>query len=588
MSEFIQHLRGVLRDGAGLTDKQLLEDYISRRDETAFAALVRRHGPMVWGVCHRVLRNHHAAEDAFQATFLVFVRRASSIASRELLANWLYGVAHQTALKARATAAKRKERERPVTEMPEPVVTQQDQWRDVQPVLDEELSRLPDKYRGVIVLCDLEGKTRKEVAVQLGCPEGTVASRLARARIMLAKRLTQRGIALSGGALAVVLTQQAVSAGVPKSVMVSTIKAASLFAAGKAAATGAISAKVAALTEGVVRTMLLTKLKVVMVLFVVAGLTATGVIYRTQAAESKTAPQVTKSDKPTPKVIGKRDKSPMPKRATEIDKIQGKWFVVKCEMGGKPSAIHPEESWTIEKSTINWSGRPRPVTLRFALNPAKHLKQIDMEVVGGQAPEGLQYQGIYNLGKDKLEVCYHIGGKERPNAFVTKEDAVVLLILRRQKEQPAEKKADKEKRAEKPARKVITTAGVHKLCDGIWEVEALQVEGGGDVAKDKNLKGFLRVTIINVPNQKFITFNRSFSENWPWFVSAPSPDTVLFYDGDKEMHLVTLSKKGTLESETTQLPKEWVALLTKQRPRPVGLKPYPGAKDGQVVPPPNR
>ena len=102
----------LLRDGVGLTDRQLLEDYISRRDEAALAALVHRHGPMVWGVCRRVLRNYHDAEDAFQATFLVFVRKGASIASRELLANWLYGVAHQTALKARATAARRKGRER--------------------------------------------------------------------------------------------------------------------------------------------------------------------------------------------------------------------------------------------------------------------------------------------------------------------------------------------------------------------------------------------------------------------------------------------------------------------------------------------
>src|SRR5262245_27769584 len=230
LSGVLQHLRGamLLRDGAGLTDGQLLEDYISRRDQAALAALVQRHGPMVWGVCRRVLSNYHDAEDAFQATFLVLVRRASSIASPELLANWLYGVAHQTALKARATAAKRKGRERQVTDMPETAVTQPDVWRDLQPLLDEELSRLPDKYRGVIVLCDLEGKTRKEVAGQLGCAEGTVASRLARARIMLAKRLTQRGVALSGGTLAAELAKQAASASVPTSVVDATINAASL------------------------------------------------------------------------------------------------------------------------------------------------------------------------------------------------------------------------------------------------------------------------------------------------------------------------------------------------------------------------
>src|SRR5205085_2883345 len=169
-----------------------------------------------------------------------FVRKGASIASRELLANWLYGVAHQTALKARATDAKRKERERQVPEMPEPAVAEQGQWHDLQPLLDEELSHLPDKYRAVIVLCDLEGKTRKEAARQLACPEGTVAGRLARARVMLAKRVTQRGVALSGGALAAVLWQNAASAGAPTSVVSSTIKAATLFAAGPAA-TGVIS-----------------------------------------------------------------------------------------------------------------------------------------------------------------------------------------------------------------------------------------------------------------------------------------------------------------------------------------------------------
>ena len=159
--------------------------------------------------------------------------------------------------------------------MPEPAVTEQDLWHDLQPLLDQELSRLPDKYRAVIVLCDLEGKTRKEAARQLGVPEGTVAGRLARARAMLAKRLARRGLAVSGGALAAVLSQNAASAGVPTSVVSSTIKAASLFAAGQAAATGVISAKVAALTEGVLKAMLLTKLKIP--LTVAVALTGTGV-----------------------------------------------------------------------------------------------------------------------------------------------------------------------------------------------------------------------------------------------------------------------------------------------------------------------
>src|SRR6185295_9481540 len=116
LNDVIQHLRRIVlsRDGGGLTDGQLLDEFISRRDEAALTALVRRHGPMVWAVCSRMLRNNHDAEDAFQSTFLVLVRKAASVSPREMVANWLYGVAHQTASKARATAAKRKGRERQV------------------------------------------------------------------------------------------------------------------------------------------------------------------------------------------------------------------------------------------------------------------------------------------------------------------------------------------------------------------------------------------------------------------------------------------------------------------------------------------
>jgi RNA polymerase sigma factor (sigma-70 family) len=304
MNKVIQHIRKIVRlQAAGeRTDGQLLESFVRRRETAALEALVRRHGPMVWGVCRRILHSHHDAEDAFQATFLVLVRKAATVKPREMVGNWLYGVAHQTALKARATRAKRRTRERQVADMPEPAVKELDLWRDLLPVLDQELSRLPDKYRVAIVLCDLEGKTRKEAARQLGCPEGTLAARLTRGRVMLAKRLAAHGLAISGGALAGLLTQQAASAVVPTSVVVSTIKAVTLFAAGQAAAAGAISVKVAALTEGVLKTMLLTKLKVVMVLFVVASLSGTaGLIYQTQAAEQSKAQMATgKGDKEKP------------------------------------------------------------------------------------------------------------------------------------------------------------------------------------------------------------------------------------------------------------------------------------------------
>src|SRR6516165_7638634 len=200
LSQVIQTLRrdSLPRPGTLLTDGQLLDAYLRSREEGAFADLVQRHGPMVWGVCRRVLRGHHDTEDAFQATFLVLVRKATSIVPKDMVANWLYGVAHQTALKARARAAKRSTREKQVMIMPEAAAKPREPWDALQPVLDQELSRLPDKYRAVIVLCDLEGKTRKEAAVHFRVPEGTVASRLATARALLAKRLTRAGLAVTG------------------------------------------------------------------------------------------------------------------------------------------------------------------------------------------------------------------------------------------------------------------------------------------------------------------------------------------------------------------------------------------------------
>src|SRR5262245_10162288 len=173
----IDHLQQVrrtelLKQWESTTDGQLLECWVRRRDSAALETLVLRHGPMVWGICRRALPSHHDAEDAFQAAFLVFVRKAASVRTPELLANWLYGVALQTARKARQAAAKRQIREKQVPQLPEPKGTSKDQEfePDLQPLLDEELGRLPDKYRIVILLCDLQGKSRPEAARQLRLP----------------------------------------------------------------------------------------------------------------------------------------------------------------------------------------------------------------------------------------------------------------------------------------------------------------------------------------------------------------------------------------------------------------------------------
>jgi len=266
MRAVIQNLRSAVlpRDEVELTDGQLLERFVNRLDEAAFTVLVRRHGPMVWGVCRRLL-GHHDAEDSFQATFLVLARKAASIIPKEMVPNWLYGVAYQTALKARATAAKRRTRERQIMEMPEIKAMPQEKRNDLQSFLDVELHRLPDKYRVAIVLCDLEGKSRKESARELRIPEGTLSSRLSTARRMLAKRLARYDLPISGGTLVAALSQSTASARVPPSIMFSTIKAATLVAAG-CATSGVISAKVTALTEGVLKSMVVTKFRTLLVM----------------------------------------------------------------------------------------------------------------------------------------------------------------------------------------------------------------------------------------------------------------------------------------------------------------------------------
>jgi RNA polymerase sigma factor (sigma-70 family) len=284
-SKVVRQLRGALahQDTADRTDADLWGRYVQERDEAAFEGLVRRHGPMVMGVCRRVLRNEQDAEDAFQATFFVLVRRAASLLSPSTLANWLHGVAYRTALEARSAAARRRAREAMV--LPRAVMPENPR-AELWTVLDQELGRLTENYRAAVVLCDLEGKTRKEAARQLGWAEGTVASRLARGRNILATRLARRGF--TGACVAVGLADGAASACVPAQLVVSTVAAACLSAAAGAAVKPLLSAKVITLAEGVLRSMLLTKIKSAFVMLLVLAIAALGageLISRTLATE---------------------------------------------------------------------------------------------------------------------------------------------------------------------------------------------------------------------------------------------------------------------------------------------------------------
>ncbi len=288
-----------LRQWAALpkTDAELLGDFVSRQDEAAFAALVRRHGPMVLGVCRRLLPDPNDADDAFQASFLVLARKAATVSHREKLAAWLHGVARTTALRLRASNAKRRARETQVVTMPEPVPRPEGPWADLVPMLDEEVAQLPEKYRLAVVLCDLEERPRREVARHLQIPEGTLSSRLTTARKMLARRLARHGLAVSPGTLPAVLSKETAPACVPAPLVSSTVRAALLHTAGECVR-GVIPAHVAALMEGVLKSMVLNKLQAALASLVVLAFAATGGLYIAHGADESQsqAPVLTAQD----------------------------------------------------------------------------------------------------------------------------------------------------------------------------------------------------------------------------------------------------------------------------------------------------
>lgn len=346
-SRILRHLRrmALRQAGGGPEDVQLLERFLAERDEAAFEALVQRHGPMVFGVCRRVLGGRHDAEDAFQATFLVLACKAATVRDRAAVGSWLYGVAYRTAVKARARAARRrvKEREAAVTE------ARNDPFNsgELAPLLDLELSRLPEKYRGPVLLCDLGSTSRKEAARRLGLPEGTLSSRLAAARLMLAKRLSRRGLALSCGGVATAIAENVASASLPALLISSTVQAAARVAAGHAVTTAA-SASVAALAKGVMKTMLLSKLKIPIGLVVALGLVTLGWgAYQGTAAADNPSTAKALAKAPAPETPAKGDAAddddvdlpfglPLTQVRVRLDK-NGK-LVVKMTIGSRPSS----------------------------------------------------------------------------------------------------------------------------------------------------------------------------------------------------------------------------------------------------------
>jgi RNA polymerase sigma factor (sigma-70 family) len=385
-------------------DAELLDRFVASRDADAFEALVRRHGPMVFAVCRRILRHTHDAEDAFQATFLVLAYKAGSVSPRGKLAGWLHGVASKTALKARHRAARRARVEsqvptRSADVMPDAPCT------DAEPLLDQELTGLPERYRLPIILCDLEGRPRAEAATLLGCSEGTLSSRLTRGRRLLAERLKRRGVQLSVGALVGVLTAKAAIA---EPLVRATLPV--------GLAPAAIPPTVAQLATGVMKAMLLKKLQAVALATLVAAGAAFALsgllIERTEAAPTPKAPaDPTLDDKAISEALATVDGNLLLNRKVikdlkcdidQLDKIMD-----KLEDAQRKSQQKTNEAMMGLKQNINGNVNPQAIQQMFkdaqeagekefrkavnevvaSLTPAQRLRlrQIDLQARGHAA-----------------------------------------------------------------------------------------------------------------------------------------------------------------------------------------------------------
>ena len=411
----------------GPADADLLRRFVVARDEQAFALIVRRHGPMVFGVCRRTLQHQQDAEDAFQAVFLVLARKARAVRP-DGLSRWLYGVAVRVANKARARRARRAAVSADLTEIVAPPAALPADWRAI---LDPALARLPARYRDPILLCDLLGRSRAEAAAELGIAEGTLSSRLARARDKLRVRLARLGAALTLPTLAAGLSDQAAGT-VPNSLIESAV------------AVGTSVAAARELAYGVLRTMFLAKLfKLSALGACMIGLAAGAIVWLPGAG----ADPATKSQE-VPK--GTSLAKDAPKGDSDLERIQGTWVVESAKARPVPNLRWEgaKVTWEdIKGRSVSFNGDRVELGLfdgylqTFRLSPDRQPKRIDFTfrnwsfgAKGITRESDTSCSGIYKFDGDRLQIV--IGQEflpDRPDSFEWSgpRSPFIHLLLRR-------------------------------------------------------------------------------------------------------------------------------------------------------------
>jgi RNA polymerase sigma factor (sigma-70 family) len=394
LSTLLDYLRRLVSSEAtDCSDEELLERFALERDEMAFESLLHRYGPLVWSICHRILTQEHAAEDAFQATFLVLVRKAGSVSKKASIRSWLHGVALRVALRARQHENLRRRREQ-VRSFRQ---TDEASWNDVRSILDEEIQRLPEKYRLPLILCYLEGKTNDDAARLLNCPRGTVATRLARARDRLRSRLRRRGVSLSAGYLVALLAGNTASATVAPLVLAQTAKV---------ALTDMASVSITALTEGVLHTMFLSKLKTalafVLMLAMISGAGIGAYYLRAQVPFSK--PEASSKGRGR----GVQDKRAASRPEEHLQKLL-KERLTAAEQEWKVR-------WELYRTAATEPGTTIPVSFHLLMDAAKRLLKAEVELSNNKAERLKAHEKYLKLVKEFTDTTEQLHKEGRVSA----------------------------------------------------------------------------------------------------------------------------------------------------------------------------
>jgi RNA polymerase sigma factor (sigma-70 family) len=509
LDSFMSCLRRWARAGCavGLTDAQLLERFVREREGAAFEALLRSHGPMVFGVCRRLLHNAQDVEDAFQATFLVLVRKAQSISKRESVGSWLYGVAYRIASRERIRQTNRNKHEREFVQAMRDKGSPSD-VKQTWSVVNEELNRLPEKYRAPLVLHYLEGKTKDETALQLGWPEGTVSGRLARGREMLRDRLIKRGMEASSVAMIAGFVGQGVLDAVPQT-LVRTVLQSTVCAAGKVVTAG-ISTKVLALAKGAQRAMFISKLKLIAVL-VAAGLVVGGTAW---TVASLPAGQANEKPPPAAKQEPKRAQKP-PK--TDLERMQGDWKVVFKKDTGREAPKEAIESWDhlffIQGDSLVIRDKAKILQGTVKVNSAANPKTINVTIGKG----GEKREGIYTFEGEKLKVCWAGWERQRPTKFSAEKEDRGDWIMILEKDTSVRNELEEQARKDKAKEARLRIAGIlYELGRAMHGYHDEHGHFPHAAISDKEGKPLLSWRVALLPSLGYEELYKEFKLDEPW------------------------------------------------------------------------